>query len=333
VEHKTIKTKADEIADKSRVSEISNLKRRLTYGVVSKIAARLNLFLIPMIFFLTQSNLVLGQCIADAGPDITVCGDWSGIDTVQMGGNPTATGGVPPYTYIWETTWQVGSWTYTASDFLNDTTLANPSIIYPGEDLTFYLTVVDSESNICKDSVNVKSSIFGTHLMYVYYTIQQGDSIFLTGLDNVLGGIPPVKYLWRPNHGLTDSTSLSFWAKPDKYVAYYLTATDSAGCSATGAPVYFINVIPVSIEHHDVSENRSNVFPNPSGDRITISLDGGKIEMKVLEFYDSKGQLIFTKETKENTVQVKTELLAKGLNFYKITASGELIAQGKFIVK
>jgi hypothetical protein len=51
----------------------------------------------------------------------------------------------------------------------------------------------------------------------------------------------------EPNHGLTDSTSLAFWAKPANFVAYYLTLTDSAGCVATGAPVYHVNVLPVSV--------------------------------------------------------------------------------------
>ncbi len=291
------------------------------------------LILISTILFLLQTNLVKGQCIADAGPDIVVCCGFDGMDTVQIGGNPTASGGVPPYTYIWESEWQVGSWIYTASDFLDDTTLANPTILYTGENLTFHLTIIDSESNICTDSVNVKFSFFGTHLMYVYYDIQQGDSIFLTGLANVLGGIPPVEYLWRPNHGLTDSTSLSFWAKPDTSVAYYLTATDSAGCSATGAPVYFVNVIPVSIESQDLSKSIVHIFPNPASNRITIKIESEKTEIKTLEFFDSNGQLAFKKETNENIVLLKTESLTKGLHFYKISASGKLIGQGKVIVE
>jgi hypothetical protein len=288
--------------------------------------------LISMILLLTQINMVKGQCIADAGQNIVVCCDWNGLDTLHLGGNPTASGGVPPYTYIWETEWQVGSWTYTASDFLNDTTIANPSVINSGENLTFYLTVIDSESTICTDYVHVDFTNFGTHLGYVTYTIQQGDSIYLTGMDNVSGGFPPFEYLWRPNHGLTDSTSLSFWAKPDSSVAYYLTLTDSSGCSATGAPVYFVNVTPVSIEQMERVRIEINVYPNPSKEQITIKIKGNYSNEKVIEFTDSKGQIILKKEIKDNTLQINSKSLNKGLNFYKIKESGKFIGQGKIIV-
>jgi hypothetical protein len=86
---------------------------------------------------------------------------------------------------------------FTASDFLDDTTSANPTVISSGENLIFKLTVIDSKSNICTDSVNVRFSIFGTHLGTCNYVIQHGDSVFLSNFHNVLGGISPVNYLWR----------------------------------------------------------------------------------------------------------------------------------------
>jgi hypothetical protein len=275
---------------------------------------------------------VKGQCIADAGQNVVVCSYWNGLDTIQIGGNPSVSGGVPPYTYKWETEWQVGSWTYTASDFLNDTTIANPSVINSGENLTFHLTVIDSESTICTDYVHVDFTNFGTHMGYIMYNIQQGDKIYLEGMENVFGGFPPFEYLWKPNHGLTDSTSLSFWAKPDSSVAYYLTLTDSSGCSATGAPVYYLNVMPVAIEQIENERIEINVYPNPSKEQITIKIKGNYSNEKVIEFIDSKGQLILKKEIKDNTLQVDSKKLIKGLNFYKITDSGRLIGQGKIIV-
>lgn len=285
------------------------------------------------VLFLAQISLVSGQCIADAGQDIIVCSDWNGLDTLQIGGNPSASGGLPPYTYIWETEWKVGSWTYTASDFLNDTTVANPSVINSGENLTFYLTVIDSESNICTDSVHVDFTNFGTHLGYVTYTIQQGDSIYLSGWENVSGGFPPFEYLWRPNHGLADSISLSFWAKPNSSIAYYLTLTDASGCSAMGTPVYFVNVTPVSVDSHESESIKTIVFPNPSKNLITISIEGSNTEIKTIEFFNSKGQLLYKQKTKEKSVQIDTELLTKGLIFYKIISSAEIIGYGKIIVE
>lgn len=291
------------------------------------------LILISTILILTQISIVKGQCIADAGQDVVVCCDWNGLDSIQIGGTPTALGGVPPYTYVWETEWQVGLWTYTASDFLNDTTIANPSVVNSGENLTFYLTVIDSESTVCTDSVHVDFTNFGTHLGYITYTIQQGDSIYLTGMGNVFGGFPPFEYLWRPNHGLTDSTSLSFWAKPDSSVAYYLTLTDSSGCSATGAPVYFVNVNPVSIDQLEKEIIEIKVYPNPSKDQLTIEIMNNDSNEKQIEFIDSRGQVTLKQIITQKTLQVNSKSLCKGLNFYKITESGKLIGQGKIIIE
>jgi CDP-diglyceride synthetase len=127
-----------------------------------------------------------------------------------------------------------------------------------------------------------------------------------------------------PNHGLSDSTSLSFWAKPDSSVAYYLTATDSAGCSATGAPVYFVTVKPVSINDQEIGQ-LVNLYPNPSTDQITICFNVKKPEIKIIEFYNNKGQVIHRLRTNEETIKLNTTVLSKGLNFYKIYTSEELL--------
>ena len=289
------------------------------------------LIIISFLLFITQINFVNGQCIADAGENIVVCSDWNGIDTVEIGGNPTAYGGTPPYTYIWETSWTIGSWTYTASDFLNDTTLANPSVINAGENLTFYVSVIDSESNICLDSMHVDFSNYGTHLGYLTYEIQTGDSIFLSGMENVLGGIPPLQYLWKPNHGLLDSTSLNFWAKPEYFVAYYLTVTDSSGCSAIGAPVYHVNVIPLST-NSNYNNVKINVFPNPSLDFLTFHIENVNERNRIYKIFNNLGQLIIEKESMNKEMTIKTLTLNKGIYFFNITSeSGKLIGQGKFI--
>lgn len=39
------------------------------------------------------------QCTANAGNDTTVCTTSLTTDSLYLGGSPTATGSVPPYTY------------------------------------------------------------------------------------------------------------------------------------------------------------------------------------------------------------------------------------------
>ncbi|HQB47305.1 MAG TPA: T9SS type A sorting domain-containing protein [Bacteroidales bacterium] len=76
-----------------------------------------------------------------------------------------------------------------------------------------------------------------------------------------------------------------------------------------------------------------NLYPNPSTDQITICFNVKKLEIKIIEFYNNKGQVIHRLRTNEETIKLNTTVLSKGLNFYKIYTSEELLGHGKFIVK
>lgn len=293
--------------------------------------------LIIIVLFLIQVNTAKGQCTANAGFDKEICNGWWGIDTTQLGGNPSIIGGIPPYTFIWETTEiiTIGTNTYkfTASDFLNDTTLSNPLIIYTnGNPLEFILTVIDGNNNTCKDTVLIKFSNFGTTLGYFVFNIQQGDSIFLNYGTNIGGGTPPYQYLWKPNLGLSDSTSLIFWAKPDSSVDYYVTVTDSFGCVAVGAPLYEVNVHSVNVNNINKQDFQVSIFPNPANDFINMIINRQFSGQLLYEIYDIQGHLIQKIETDENILKLNNKSFCNGINFYKILNNGKLIKQGEFII-
>jgi len=88
------------------------------------------------------------ELIADAGHDTTI---YPG-DTVILGGSPTLSGGIPPYTYQWR-----------PSTGLDDSTISNP-IAFPETTTTYVLTAMDSFGSE-KDSVTifVITSIAETH--------------------------------------------------------------------------------------------------------------------------------------------------------------------------
>lgn len=282
-------------------------------------------------------NNVLGQCMADAGSNVVVCVGIDGMmdSTVQIGGNPIATGGTPPYTIAWETyhQWIIGQYTitYTASDILNDTTIANPKIINdPGTPLHFTLTVTDANGIICTDSVLVQFSNFGTHLGYSTHYIHPGDSVHLD-LANVFGGIPPVQYLWRPNHGLTDSTSLSPWANPTTSVNYYITATDSAGCTSTGSPVHQVIVSPVLVNSID-KKSKIQLFPNPTSDFLNIRIESSSNEPTTIELIDVNGLVIKSLTTSEKNVRWNLKRLAKGSYTCRLSNKSNLIKNQTIII-
>lgn len=83
------------------------------------------------------------QLIVNAGIDTFM---YAG-DSMTLGGNPTATGGTPPFTYQWS-----------PGTGLDDATKANP-IAFPGSSTTYTLTVTDATKCQYSDQVYLKVSL------------------------------------------------------------------------------------------------------------------------------------------------------------------------------
>ncbi|WP_421752124.1 T9SS type A sorting domain-containing protein [Croceimicrobium sp.] len=214
------------------------------------------------------------QCLLDLGPDRYACGNLQGTDTLDLGDQISHQNTVGSLTYTWEAHYfqQLGSTTIElwASDLLDDTTSANPQYIAPLDSVQFFLTLSDSQGNTCSDSMVVYLSSFVSTLGTINASIQEGDSIFLNFGSNISGGTGPLTYLWRPNHGLVDSTLADgFWAKPSHSIAYYATVSDTVGCSAVGAPYYYITVNPLSEKELRLADH-FKVYPNPSSGVLFI---------------------------------------------------------------
>jgi len=240
---------------------------------------------------------VSAQIIVDAGNDtIVMC--TSDTSITKLGGMPSVSNGVPPYIYEWSIkepyiAFPGSPLSFHASDFLNDTTLSNP-IITDGlicKKMMFHLKVTDSIGNIGMDSCLVMFSVYITNLWFWDYAIWQGDSIYLNKGSNVGGGIGSLTYLWKPNIGLSDSTSLSFWVKPDTTIAYYVTVTDSVGCVLEAPPLYYINVLHVGMDESEIID-LVKVYPNPVKSYLFIDkIDN--LEIYRLTLTDVNGKVVF----------------------------------------
>lgn len=283
-------------------------------------------------------NNTIGQCTTNAGPDRIICTNMFGVDTTQIGVTSSTIGGIPPYTYSWETNYTVTvgmtTITKTASDYLNDTTISTPLIIAAEDNpVIFVLTVKDSIGNICKDTTVIKFSRFFVTLLNYSIWSPPNNNIFLDQGINVSSNFPPFQYLWKPSQGLVDSTSLSFWIHPDSSIAYYVIITDSAGCSFEAPPYYYIYITPLGINKVALKNFKITTFPNPSKDIININVDYENSDNLVFEFFDTRGELIKKIESKNRTFQFRTGELSKGVILYKVTAKGYLIGEGKLIVE
>jgi len=278
---------------------------------------KLILFFLSFFIFVTVSS---GQIIADAGGKFFNCSSDS--TNLTIGGAPSATNGIPPYSYSWSINpiipFPGSPVIYHASDFLDDTTKANPEIIFyysQFDSVNLFLNVSDSLGNHSSDTAKVVFSSYAFSIFQYYYVIAFGDSVYLNEGVNLDGGIGKLSYLWKPNHGLKDSTKMNgFWAKPDSSIIYTVTATDSLGCSATAPPYYKIIVYHIGLDE-DALDKRIIVYPNPTNGLIHLRLEEG-IEITKVSIATVLGQVVYANTHPETEFDISS--FRKGIYILEI---------------
>ena len=275
------------------------------------------------------------QLVANAGPDKEICsGPW-GTDYTRIGGNPSAKGGIPPYTYCWHTSrkiqTEVSVINYEASSMLDDTTSANPLVVNALDSLTLVLQVTDANGSIATDEVHLTFSNFKTQPGYYSFSLESGDSIFLDYGSNISGGIPPYTFTWNSTNGKESQSDMSFWVKPVSSTGYYLTVIDAGGCSMQGQPMYYVHVTDPNALM--AGESNVSIFPSPEKNLTSVSVNTNSSGKLLYEFFDANGRLVFMNLTNDKSIRINNDTFQKGMNVYKITAGNDVIAYGKFIVE
>ena len=152
---------------------------------------------------------------------------------VQLGGLPTAIGGISPYTY---------SWSGSPSNPIS----SNP-IACPTSNTVYVLTVTDSKgcSVTTTESVIVKPAP----------VIAAGnDTAICLGQSVLLGGSPTASggtghgftYLWTPTVGISSSIIPNPIATTTATTTYVLTVLDSNGCSSNDHVIITIRPVPTA---------------------------------------------------------------------------------------
>lgn len=287
--------------------------------------------------FLCLSHIVaLGQCIADAGSDQHYCSDLQGTDTIVLGGQPSASGGVSPYAYKWSYINPPGSvLKLKASHLLNDTTIANPEFYGSGtgDSMTFVLEVVDNNAVSCFDTVVITESIFTSHLGQYGITVNAGDTITFPFGSNVIGNFPVQSYLWKPNHGMIDSTSLNPTLAPTKSMAYHVVITDSAGCTAKGGDFVFVTVDYVGLEEAALQDD-IHLYPNPAQHTLGISFpeELASAQLSIL-LKDASGRSVQV-ITHDGSMEFSMDIsLPHGLYFVEVLTKGVRLGSYKLVVE
>ena len=170
----------------------------------------------------------------------------------------TTTGGSLPYSYIW-------------SDSLN-VSVSNDSIA-TSLSLGIYSVIV-TDLNGCVESSSITLS--SPSLINPNINI---DTVTCNGYSdgaatvNPSGGIPPYTFLWS---GTTSPLTSSTISGLNANVTYYVSITDSNGCSITGVPVYIPEPAAMSINLTANDYNGYNISCYDSSNAIvTSNVSGG----------------------------------------------------------
>lgn len=263
----------------------------------------------------------------DAGIDRHLCLLLNDVisGNTQLGGDVVVSGGVPPYQYEWSFSYGQGLFNRTASEILDDTTIAHPAMYYFawGGDLNvphIKLKVTDSEGNTGIDSVKITYTDFGVKFESWDVYVHLGDSVYLDNGKNIGGGIAPESYKWVPeDYIISPNDQLYFWVKPEEDVNYSMQITDAMGCQVTGDPFYYVRVLPTSIE--EPTQGMFNLVKRNGTLTVQLSNFTSPKSIKVL---DVKG--IEVMSATGGTIDVS--FLTKGIYLVSVeTKTGDWITQ------
>jgi len=290
-------------------------------------------------FSIIYLNLTFAQLTAHAGGDRHLCTHPDSLNALIIGGNPSALGGVSPYSYEWSIEpfdlYSGSNITITASDVLNDTSLANPNIIdfTIKESFKFKLKVIDDIGQVAFDSCIVSFSSYAKTMMTYTYSIPYGDSILLTKDVNIewLFDNDSLTYDWTPGETLSDSTLITdFWASPDTTTWYSVKVTDKYGCVAHGAPYYHVIVQSLGIDNNEKPE--VSIFPNPVKDILYIK-HNNKVLIDELKVSDLNGKIILRKQQDYGITFIDVSGAPSGIYSLIFYSKRNKIFETKIIIK
>ncbi|MEA3447213.1 MAG: FISUMP domain-containing protein [Bacteroidota bacterium] len=165
--------------------------------------------------------------IADAGDDQTICVGGN----VEIGGSPTASGGSGGgYTYAWS-----------PANGLSSTTVANP-IASPASTETYIVTVTDGNLNTNTDAVTVTVSEPNPSISY-NDPVCDGGVLDLEGLPS---GMTLYNWMGPDSFSSTDENPSIVDVTTTASGTYYLTVTDSYGCTGATSTSITINDNPTA---------------------------------------------------------------------------------------
>jgi hypothetical protein len=137
----------------------------------------------------------------------------------------------------------------------------------------------------------------------------------------ITGGTAPYTFSWSNGSTTEDITNVAAGV-------YTLTITDALGCITTGT--YIVQNI-TGIADINVITQGLQVYPNPTRDNVTISIDGFVIQkVKVVNVL---GQIVYEEEPKTSNIEINTTELNQGTYFIQVLVDGNLVTKKLKVIK
>ena len=171
---------------------------------------------------------------ASAGPDKSFC---AGSACINIGGNTTASGGQPSYTFQWTPVLGV-----------DDPTSSNPCV-NPASTTTYQVMVTDQLGCTAVDSVHITVSPLINVNAGNDTAICSGASVLLGGNPVATGGLGNLQYNWSPTTFLTSTNTANPTAQNISglsNITYTLTVTDALKCTGSGSISIAVRPLPVA---------------------------------------------------------------------------------------
>ncbi len=212
------------------------------------------------------------------------------------------------------------SWTWTMTGASPaSSNLQSPSITYstPG---TYTVTLVSSNTH--------GSSTAVSHTI----TVNPIPAVpTITDNGNVLTSSASSGNQWYASGGaIGGSTAQTYTASANS--TYYVSVTNSYGCSSSSAPITISNTGISSIADNDVL----NIFPNPANGLVTINFSGLSRHISI-EIFNDLGQLIYSEKRneslKESSKTIDLGAFQAGIYLFKIAGDEKVFIKKIFLQK
>jgi hypothetical protein len=260
---------------------------------------------------ITSANLTIISTAPSALFAITTVTNatCSGINNGKA--SVSASGGVMPYSYSWNT----NPPQYTA----NATGLPSPN--------TFVVSVIDFNGCLLGKSVVIYPAPVGLIMnASPSTTICPGTSATLS----INGLSAPGTYTWSTGATATTSVSVSPTAT---LTVYSVTATASSGCKASGSLTVFTATnaaenCPTSLKEEAFVSY--NLYPNPNTGEFTIAFNHTQ-NNATIEVMDALGKLVLTQNVSGMEATVNTITLQNGIYFVTVRDEKNILVRTKVI--